>query len=270
MAFLERLQRRVAEGRTHLCVGLDPDLDRLPEPLPKTAEGVRQFLEGIIESTCALACVYKPNLAFYGALGTEGMAVLERTIRFAGERCPVILDGKFGDIGNTAKAYARMAFEKFGADAVTLNPYMGSDSLAPFVEREDGFAFVLGVTSNPSSSEIQKRVTGGGRPLFEAVAEELENHFPSENWGWVAGATQAHEMKRLRAKSPERWFLIPGVGAQGGGVEESMENSVSRSGARLAVINASRSILYASAGPDYREAAQKAAEELVTQMRKFA
>jgi orotidine-5'-phosphate decarboxylase len=267
MTFLERLKTAIQTNRTHLCVGLDPSLDRLPQGLPRDARGVETFLREIVEATRDLACVYKPNMAFFGSLGLEGLEVLERVIRFAGERAPVILDAKFGDIGNTAAAYATMAFEGFGADAVTVAPYMGSDSIAPFLEWEDRFAFILGITSNASAGDIEKKRLENGQAVFEHLAEVFEEKFPQFNWGWVAGATQISEMRCLRALSANRWLLIPGVGAQGGGVSEALESSRSPEGNPLAVINASRSILYASEGADFAEAARAEALKIVTEMR---
>ena len=265
--FLEKLLQRIEKNNSRLCVGLDPDLSRLPEPIEKSPAGVGQFLQAIIEATGDLACVYKPNFAFFGALGLEGFAVLERTIRTAQEHAPVILDAKVGDIGNTAKAYAEMAFDRFGADAVTLNPYMGSDSIAPFIEREDGFGFILGITSNAGAKDIETLELAQGGSVYEQLAETFEAKFPQDNWGWVAGATQIEDLKKLRAKSPERWLLIPGVGAQGGAAAESLEGAKTPTGEVRGILNASRSILYASSGGDFKEAARKAALELVAEMR---
>ena len=204
--------------------GVHPALDDLnalewwlPGAVPKTSEGVFEFLEGIVEATSDLACVYKPNLGFYGAMGVDGVPLLERVIGMARERRPVILDGKFGDIGNTARAYAKMAFDTLGADAVTLNPYMGGDAVAPFLETEERFAFILGITSNPSASEIEKQVLRVGGPLYEKVAETFEARFPQPNWGWVAGSTQVEEMRALTVEIARALVLNPGSGSSGGG-----------------------------------------------------
>jgi orotidine-5'-phosphate decarboxylase len=267
MTFLERLESSIQQNRSFLCVGLDPDLDKLPAHLPRDAGGVEEFLNKIIESTAPSAVVYKPNLAFFGSLGIEGLAMLQRVIRTASARHPVILDAKFGDIGNTARHYAHYAYEVLGADAVTLNPYLGSDTLSPFLEWEKRFAFILGITSNPGASEIQKRVLPDGARLFESLAGQLDHQFPGANWGWVAGATQVEEMTTLRSVCPNRWFLIPGVGAQGGAVGEALEAAKSPEGKPLAVINVSRSVLFASRGEDFAAAAAQAAHQLVLQMR---
>ena len=268
MTFLARLKSSIDKNQSYLCVGLDPDPEKLPSHLPRSIEGVEEFLKQIIESTAPYAVTYKPNLAFYASLGIPGLEMLKRIISAAREHHPVILDAKFGDIGNTARHYARYTYDIMGADAVTLNPYLGSDSLTPFLEREEGFAFMLGITSNPGASEIQKKRLSGGDRLFESLATLLDDLFIVSNWGWVVGATQVEEMSALRAACPGRWFLIPGVGEQGGAVKEALEASKSPVGKSLAVINASRSILYASQGKDFADSAAHAAERLVSEMRK--
>jgi len=267
MTFLSRLGASIDKNRSFLCVGLDPDMERLPYNLPRSFEGVETFLNHIIEATAPLTAAYKPNLAFYGSLGVPGLEMLKRIIRSAKDHHPVILDAKFGDIGNTARQYARYTYETLGADAVTLNPYLGSDSLSPFLEREEGFAFILGITSNPSAADIQKRMLPDGDRMFESLAMQLDQLFTESNWGWVAGATQVEEMSALRRACPGRWFLIPGVGEQGGAVRDALEASKSPEGKPLAVINVSRGILYASRGADYADAAARAAEQLVNEMR---
>ncbi|MCA9432358.1 MAG: orotidine-5'-phosphate decarboxylase [Candidatus Omnitrophica bacterium] len=268
MSFLEIVQRGVDSKGSFLCVGLDPDIAKLPEGISKDAAGVFEFLTRIVEATHQYAVVYKPNWAFFSALGIEGHRILIDLIESTRENAPVILDAKVGDIGNTAKAYAKFVFEQMNADAVTLAPYMGGDSIAPFLDYEDRFSFVLGITSNPTASQVEKLKTSGEERVFEAMASIFESEFPQPNWGWVAGATQVEEMKALRSKSPDRWLLIPGVGAQGGSLEESLEASKDTKGRIRGLVNASRSILYASNGSDYAEAAGKAAEDMANQMRK--
>jgi orotidine-5'-phosphate decarboxylase len=268
MPFIEKIEKMVMDLESHLCIGLDPDLDHFPASIPKTPAGVEQFLREIVEATMPFACVYKPNFAFFGSLGEEGIAVLHRIMQLVQKDRPVILDAKFGDIGNTARHYARLAFDVLGTDAVTLNPYLGLDSLAPFLERKESFSFILGITSNPGSEEIQKRRLADGKRVFEELAERLEENFPQPNWGWVVGATQIKGMQSLRTICPNRWFLIPGVGAQAGELGRSLAASRSPAGTPLALVNASRSILYASHGSDYQEAAGKAAESTVKEMRR--
>jgi len=267
LSFLDQVEKLRSERGTSLCVGLDPDLDRLPEHVPRSPEGVYRFLAEIIEATGDLACAYKPNLAFYGALGIEGFSILGRVIRLAKEEAPVILDGKFGDIGNTARSYAEMAFDTLLSDAVTLSPYLGADSIVPFIDRRDAFAFILGITSNDGSADVQQKKLDDGNLLFESLAQRFEERFPQENWGWVAGATKLGELEALREKSPDRLLLIPGVGAQGGDLAGAITASLSSSGKPMALINASRSILYASSGRDYKETSRDAAMALVREMR---
>lgn len=265
--FLSLLEEGIEDRNTHLCVGLDPEVESLPEGIPRDPEGVFRFLSEIIETTWDLTCAYKPNLAFFGSLGAEGLNVLGRLIEKCRGKRALILDAKFGDIGNTARHYARMAFDTLGADAVTVNPYLGIDSLGPFLSREDRFTFVLGITSNPGSSDIQKLRLHGGARVFENFAIRLEKTFPGACWGWVAGATQIEEMRVLRAASAERWLLIPGVGTQGGELAGALRLSRDPSGVSKAVINASRSILYASRGADYAESAHREALRMVEETR---
>jgi orotidine-5'-phosphate decarboxylase len=266
MAFLERIEKLIKERKSYLCVGLDPDLDKFPSLIPKTIDGVYRFLAEIIEATADIAVVYKPNLAFFGSLGLGGLTILGKVIQLAGQETPVILDGKFGDIGNTARKYATMAFDTFGAEAVTLNPYLGSDSILPFLEHKDTYSFILGITSNPGSAEVQQRELAGGGLLYEHLAMDFEKRFPQLNWGWVAGATQPSALSKIRSISPSRFLLIPGIGAQGGELGQVMERSKSPDGIPMALINASRSILYASNTSNFKEAARDAALELVGEM----
>lgn len=268
MSFLERIATQFQTKRSFLCVGLDPEISKLPEGVSKDAEGVYEFLSAIVRATEDLAVIYKPNWAFFAALGIPGHQVLIRLIEEIQTNTPVILDAKLGDIGNTAKAYARFVFEEMGADAVTLNPYMGGDSIAPFLEYPDRFSFILGITSNPTAAEVEKLETQAGGRVFERLATTFEESFPQPNWGWVAGATQVEEMKDLRRRSPDRWLLIPGVGAQGGSLEESLDAARDSGGTVRGLVNASRSILYASSGRDYPEAARTAAEEMAAAMQK--
>lgn len=268
MSFLERIANQVQTKRSFLCVGLDPEVSKLPEGVSKDAEGVYEFLSAIVRATEDLAVVYKPNWAFFASLGVPGHQVLIRLTEEIQPKTPVILDAKVGDIGNTAKAYARFVFEEMGAEAVTLNPYMGGDSIAPFLEYPDRFSFILGITSNSTASQVEKLDTQAGGKVFECLATTFEEIFPQPNWGWVAGATQVEEMRDLRRRSPDRWLLIPGVGAQGGSLEESLDAARDSDGTIRGLVNASRSILYASSGREYPDAARKAAEEMVTAMGK--
>ncbi len=260
--FRERLKEAQERACSWLCVGLDPVIEHLPEPLRQAGEPLVAFCRAVVEATADLACAYKPNLAFWLAEGREGLAALEKVLAAIPEGTPVILDGKFGDVGHTAAAYARFAFDYLGVDGVTANPYLGLDALRPFLERADRGVFLLARTSNPSAPDLQDRPVGG-RPLYEEVARlgvQWDAELPG-TCGLVVGATYPGELARLRSLAPDLLFLIPGVGAQGG----SLEASVAYGPAADSIgplINVSRSILYASSGPDFAEAARVEALQL--------
>jgi orotidine-5'-phosphate decarboxylase len=269
--FFARLEAASARNDSLLCVGLDPDPERMPVP------DVAAFNRAIIEATADLVCAYKPNLGFYEALGKAGMAALTDTLAAVPSHVPTIGDAKRGDVGHTARAYARAMFDGWGFDAVTVNPYLGGDALAPFLEREDRGVFVLCRTSNPGAAELQDlRVASeasapdapGGRPLFEAVAERARLWNSNGNVGLVVGATYPEELGRVRRLCPEMTFLVPGVGVQGGDLEGSLRQGLDARGAGL-IINASRQVLYASRERDFAQAARRAAQELRDQINRL-
>ncbi len=271
MTFLEKLAHAQQINRSFLCVGLDIVVANTPLPLQLEDEPMLPFARAIIEATQDLVCAYKPNLGFYLAEGAAGMVALERITRLIPPHIPIILDGKFGDIGNTAEAYARGAFEQFRADAVTLAPYMGSDSVAPFLRYADRGVFVLARTSNPNAGEFQNLKTAssqGERLLYEEVA------LAASRWhaqgpgacGLVVGATAPAELQRIRHIAPDLPFLIPGVGAQGGDLEAAVRYGQTRDGVGP-VINVSRAVLYASRTMTFAEDARRAAQALVDTMR---
>ena len=267
MAFLDKLTHAQQKNRSFLCVGLDIVVANTPLPLQGHDEPMLPFARAIIEATQDLVCAYKPNLGFYLAEGAAGIVALERIVRAIPDDIPIILDGKFGDIGNTAQAYARGAFEQFKADAVTLSPYIGSDSVKPFLADRERAAFVLARTSNPNAGEFQN-LASDGRPLYEQVAR-LAERWHAEGpgaCGLVVGATAPQELQRIRSIVPDLPFLIPGVGAQGGDLEAAVKYGETRSGMGP-VINVSRSVLYASHTANFAEDARKAALAIVEQMR---
>ncbi|MDI6858254.1 MAG: orotidine-5'-phosphate decarboxylase [Dehalococcoidia bacterium] len=259
MRFFDKLERAATKNGSLLCVGLDPD----PALMPIT--DVADFNQAIIEATADLVCAYKPNLAFYEALGERGLLALHKTLAAIPEDIPVIGDGKRNDIGNTARAYAHALFDHWRFDAVTVNPYLGGDALEPFLERPDKVAFVLCRTSNPGARDLQDLpVTLGGsppRPLFEAVAEAARRWNTRANVGLVVGATYPEELRRVREICPDMTFLVPGVGAQGGDVAAVMANGLDARGGGL-IINVSRQVLYASKESDFAQAARRAAQAL--------
>jgi orotidine-5'-phosphate decarboxylase len=257
--FFAKLGQAIQRNDSFLCVGLDPDPARLPE------RDVAAFNRAIVEATADLVCVYKPNLAFYEALGLQGMEALQRTVEAIPEGIPVIADAKRGDIGSTAQAYARALFDVYGFDAATVNPYLGGDALSPFLERADKGVFVLCRTSNPGGADLQDRLVvtdGDAQPLYETVAILARDKWNAlGNVGLVVGATYPEELGRIRQLCPDMTFLLPGVGAQGADVAAAVSNALDEGGGGF-IITSSRQILYASAGKDYAQAARRAAQAL--------
>ena len=260
--FSARLGAAIAEAGAPLCVGLDPDPSRLPASVgdPEDPEAVVRFCIAITESTAPFAAAFKPNLAFFEAYGPDGWAVLDvvcEMVRESGRL--LVLDGKRGDIGNTGRKYATALYDRLGGDACTVAPYMGGDSVAPFLEHTGCCAFVLVATSNPGAEDLQ-RLDAGGRPLYLTAADLAVNAAASGagEAGFVVGATQPDLLADLRRRHPEVPFLVPGVGAQGG----SPEAVLGANAGGPILVNASRSILYASSGADYAEAAAEAAQRL--------
>ena len=258
--FTERLDDAARRNQSLVCVGLDPWRPSMP------IDDLAAFTKAIIEATCDLVCAYKPNYAFYEAEGLEGLRALETTIQAVPDGIPVILDAKRGDIGSTATAYAKAAFEAWGADAVTVNPYMGGDSLAPFFEYEDRGVFVLARTSNPGARDFEELSvtddrTGRSRPLYEHVTERAVEWNTRGNVGLVVGATAPDELSRIRAIATGMPILIPGVGTQGGELQAAVVHGTDDRGLR-AIISSSRGIIFASKGPDFAEAARAATERL--------
>jgi orotidine-5'-phosphate decarboxylase len=250
--------RQIQAKRTMLCVGLDTDYSKLPECVKSGRvmhEAVLEFNKRIIDATAQYCVAFKPNLAFYEYLGADGWKVLGETVEYIRLNHPeefIIADAKRGDIGNTAKMYARTLFETFDFDAVTLSPYMGSDTVAPFLEYPGRYAIVVALSSNPSSSDFQNAVQDG-KPLYQAVMEKLMSISTPDNMMFVVGATKADRLKEIRAFCPDNFFLVPGVGAQGGSADEVIANGANSRGGLL--INSSRAVLYASSGEDFAEAA---------------
>ena len=242
-----------------MCVGLDPDTEKLPDHLPRDVSGVTEFLKQVIDATHDLACVYKPNFAFFGALGSEGYDALKATIDHIPDSVPVILDFKAGDIGNTAEKYADMAYDVFGVDAVTVNPLMGYDAVSPF-QREGKCVFLLCLTSNPGSADFQRQETKSG-PLFESIAKTAATWSSEGQCGLVVGATHPEDLPRVRQLAPELPFLIPGVGSQGGEAGSIVSQAATADGVGV-LVNASRSILYASSDVDFASAARQATDQL--------
>lgn len=244
-----RLKENSARLNSFLCIGLDPDPEKMPLHFPRNLRGIRDFLYEIIDHTSEKCIAYKPNISFFEALGVEGLTLLQQLRKRIPAHVPVILDGKRGDIGNTSKMQSKFIFDHLGADAVTLHPYMGEDSLLPFFQYRDKFHFVLALTSNPGAADFELLNLASGVPLYYEVAQRCAKwHNEFKNVGLVVGATQK-EIKIVRQGFPQLLFLIPGIGQQGGQMEAALKYGKNQDG--LAVINASRSILYASQSEDY-------------------
>jgi orotidine-5'-phosphate decarboxylase len=251
VSFVEKLRAASRTNDSLLCVGLDPEPSRFPAHYAGMSpeQAVRAFCLAIIEATAPYVSAFKPNSAFFEVLGPAGLQVLQEVIKAVPAHIPVILDAKRGDMGNTARNYAKAVFEVYHADAVTVNPYQGYDAVLPFLEYSDKGVILLCRTSNPGSRDFQDlRVQdddGQARPLYEVVARRIQSWNKNNNCGMVVGATYPEELRELRAICPTLPILIPGVGAQGGDLEASVQAGVDAQG-ELAIISASRSVLYAS------------------------
>jgi len=261
MKFLDKLLHASRKNKSWLCIGLDPD----PELMP--VADVLQFNKAIIEATSDLVCAYKPNLAFYEALGTEGLAILEKTVKQIPGHIPVIGDAKRSDIGNTARSYAKALFSVLGFDAATINPYLGFDSVEPFISYQDKGIFILCRTSNKGATDFQN-LRSDGLPLYEVVARKAQEWNIHGNIGLVVGATYPQELKKVRSICPEMPFLIPGIGAQGGDLASAVGYGVDARGEK-AIINVSRQILYASREKDFAQAARNTAEKIRNQINDY-
>lgn len=242
-----KLQDRISAVGNCLCLGLDPDISRLPTGFSADISGVRRFLLTAIQVTQDLVCAYKPNLAFFEGLGIEGIRLLMEIRSAIPDTIPLICDGKRADIGNTSQAQAKWLYQHLGADAVTVNPYMGRDAVAPFLADPDKLVFLLCLTSNPGSSDFQRQRLQSGKPLYEFVLETASAWAGYPQLGFVVGAT-ASELNQIRIIDPQRVLLVPGIGAQGGDYKTSVSQAKNHEG--LAVINVSRSVLYANGDPE--------------------
>ena len=263
MTFIEKLAAAVRKNKSRLCIGLDPDPVLMPAGID-----IHEFNKAIIDATCDLVCAYKPNFAFFEAHAQSCPDDLRRTILHIPRDIIIIGDAKRGDIGNTSKAYAKAIFDDLGCDAATVNPYLGFDSVEPFLQYEEKGVFILCRTSNSGAADFQslRCETGNGlRPLFEIVAEKANAWNKLGNVGLVVGATAPEELMRIRQNYPDMPLLIPGVGAQGGDIAQVVLNGFDTKSERT-IINSSRQIIYASRGKDFAEAARKAAQTLRDQI----
>jgi orotidine-5'-phosphate decarboxylase len=261
--FHERLLGLASANASWLCVGLDPDPALVPAHLKSddAGEWVPRFLHGIVEATRDLVCCYKPNIAFFEALGLPGQRALRTLLQLIPRDIPVLVDAKRGDTPQTMRAYARAIFEDLDVDAVTVNPYLGGDSLEPFFSYPGRGVFVLCKTSNPGAVEIQDLIVEGSEPLFLRVARRAVAWETRGTLGLVVGATYPADVAAVRQIAPYAPILLPGVGAQAGDLERSVQAGVDAGGGG-AIVNASRTVLYASAGADWQSAARAEANRL--------
>ncbi len=269
--FIDRLQGSWARNDSLVCVGLDPEIERFPEHVAAHASPIFQFNKAIIDATADLVCAYKPQFAHYAAYEAEDQ--LQRTIEYIHDTypdIPVILDSKRGDVGNTAERYANEAFERYGADAVTVNPYLGADSLEPFLKHADRGVIILCRTSNPGARDLQDlTVDAAGRRLYHVVADLAAQQWNTRgNCLLVVGATYPQELAEVRRIVGDMPLLVPGVGAQGGDVAAAVRSGQTAAGTGL-IISSSRGILYASGGEDFASAARAATERLRSQINEY-
>lgn len=263
----QELFELIKKKNSYLCVGLDTDLERIPKHLLSLPDPIFEFNKQIIDATKEFSVAYKPNIAFYEALGPTGWESLQKTLDYIPKECFTIADAKRGDIGNTSTLYARAYFNQMGFDSITVAPYMGEDSVKPFLEFPDKWVILLIHTSNPGSIDIQQLETRGGRYVYEEVIFASQRWATADRMMYVVGATKADKIGTIRALAPDHFFLVPGVGAQGGDLE-----AVSKAGLNSEcglLVNSSRSIIYASAKEDFAERARQEALALQTQMKEY-
>lgn len=263
------LVNQIKTKRSFLCVGLDTDLKKMPEHLLKEEDPIFAFNKAIIDATADYCVSYKPNLAFYEAFGVKGLISFEKTIKYLKENYPnhfIVADAKRGDIGNTSTMYARTFFEEYDVDSLTVAPYMGEDSVTPFLGYQDKWVILLALTSNKGSHDFQLTEDVNGERLFEKVLRTSQNWGNADNMMYVVGATQGRMFEDIRKIVPNHFLLVPGVGAQGGSLEEVCKYGMNKDCGLL--VNSSRGIIYASKGEDFAEKAAKNAKELQQQMDK--
>lgn len=263
----QQLIHQIFTKKTFLCVGLDTDISKIPEHLKNETDPIFAFNKAIIDATAPYCVAYKPNLAFYESYGLKGMMAFEKTIQYLKDHYPthfIIADAKRGDIGNTSKMYARTFFEEYDLDSVTVAPYMGEDSVKPFLEYNGKWVILLALTSNKGSHDFQLTEDKSGERLFEKVLKKSQEWGTPENLMYVIGATQGRMFEDIRRIAPEHFLLVPGVGAQGGSLQEVCKYGMTKDCGLL--VNSSRGIIYAGKGTDFAEAAARKAREMREEM----
>lgn len=264
----EQLIEQIKTKKSFLCVGLDTDIKKIPQHLLQEEDPIFAFNKAIIDATAPYCVSYKPNLAFYEAFGVKGMVSFEKTIKYLKENYPnhfIIADAKRGDIGNTSAMYARTFFEEYGIDSITVAPYMGEDSVTPFLTYEGKWVILLALTSNKGSHDFQLTEDTQGEKLFEKVLRISQQWGNENNMMYVVGATQGKMFEDIRRVAPRHFLLVPGVGAQGGSLEEVCRYGMTNECGLL--VNSSRAIIYASDKENFAEVAAEKAKELQMQMK---
>lgn len=263
----QQLIEQIKTKKSFLCVGLDTDLKKVPQHILNEEDPIFSFNKAIIDATAPYCVSYKPNLAFYEAFGVKGLMSFEKTVKYLKENYPhhfIIADAKRGDIGNTSAMYARTFFEEYDIDSLTVAPYMGEDSVTPFLGYEGHWVILLALTSNKGSLDFQMTTDEKGERLFEKVLKKSQQWGTKDNMMYVVGATQGRMFEYIRKLAPEHFLLVPGVGAQGGSLEEVCRYGMTSDCGLL--VNSSRGIIYASTGSDFAEVAGQKAKELQEQM----
>ena len=255
----DQLNQEIQSKQSLLCVGLDTDINKIPDHLKKEEDPIFEFNKQIIDATADYAIAYKPNIAFYESLGSKGWDSLQKTVEYIPKNIFTIADAKRGDIGNTSKMYAKAFFENMNFDSITVAPYMGIDSVSPFLGFEDKFVILLVHTSNPGSQDFQLLESKEGK-LYESVIRKSRQWADHKQMMYVVGATRADKIGEIRALAPDHFFLVPGIGAQGGDLEEVCKYGMNKNGGLL--INSSRGIIYASSDKDFAKVAGQKSKEL--------
>lgn len=258
------LFEQIKKKRSYLCIGLDSDLEKIPAHLRKASDPIFEFNKQIIDATHHLCVAYKPNIAFYEALGPKGWESLQKTVEYIPKECFTIADAKRGDIGNTSTLYARAFFKQMNFDSITVAPYMGEDSVKPFLEFKDKWVILLAHTSNSGSADFQTLSSIDGRFLYEEVIVRSQQWSTPDNLMYVVGATRADKVEGIRKLAPDHFFLVPGIGAQGGSLEEISKFGMNKECGLL--VNSARAIIYASSDNEFASAARREATNVRDEM----
>ena len=263
----QEIFQQIQQKASFLCVGLDTDIQKIPQHLLKAADPIFEFNKQIIDATADVAVAYKPNIAFYESLGAKGWESLHKTLEYIPKNIFTVADAKRGDIGNTSALYARAFFDTMDFDSITVAPYMGVDSVSPFLEFEGKWVILLALTSNQGSQDFQTLTASDGRPYFHHVLEKSQTWGTPDNLMYVVGATRGEKIAEVRSLAPEHFFLVPGVGAQGGSLEDVAKFGMNEQCGLL--VNSSRGIIYADSSENFAKTAQMQAQKLQEEMKKL-